>query len=46
MAQAIVIVAVRKSTDMQRDHWNRNGRCILAADTHAFRPNFGPHYDG
>jgi|AntAceMinimDraft_11_1070367.scaffolds.fasta_scaffold27091_2 hypothetical protein len=38
MAQAIVIVAVRKSTDMQRDHWNRNGTCILAAGTRAIRP--------
>jgi len=45
MAQAIVIVGVRKSVDMQRDHWNRNGTCILAAGTYAFRPNLGPHFD-
>ena len=46
MAQAIIIVAVRKSTDMQRDHWNRNGTCISAAGTQAFCPNFGPYFDG
>ena len=46
MAQAIVIVAVRKSTDMQRDYWNRNETCISAAGTHAACPNFGPHFDG